>query len=967
MTCPSLPTLAVARPVARFARSMLPALAAAFLSVSCGGGGQSVGSLTGAPTSTPATTPALSVSPATASVNIGGGSLAFSASLAGGGSVAVMWQVNGVTGGDATVGTISPSGQYLAPAVMPSPATVTVAAVSTSDSAQTGSATVTLVAGPPITVAVSPTSASLVASSTQLFTATVTNAGNTAVTWQVNGVTGGDATVGTIATDGTYTAPAMPPAQPTVTITAVSVADSTRSGSASVTITAAPSNVGVMVSPSAATVVAGSGTQTFTATVVNGGSTAVTWQVNGVTGGNSTVGTISTGGLYTAPASVPSPAAVTVTAVSVADPTKSANALVTIAAQSTVSIAPTGADVQAGIGTQNFTATVTNASSPGVTWQVNGVTGGNATVGTISTTGIYTAPAQMPTPSTVNVTAVLTADPTRMATASVSIKARVKVTVSPTSATAQAGSGTQTFVATVKNATNTGVTWQVNGVTGGSATAGTISTAGVYTAPSSVPTPATVTVTAISVIDPGSSASATVTVSAPISVSVSPASASVQAGIGTQALTVAVTNTANTAVTWQVNGVTGGNSTVGTVSTSGVYTAPSSVPSPATVTVAAVSVADPTHQGSAALTITPPVTIAVSPTSASVQAGIGTRNFTATIGNTGNTAVTWQVNGVTGGNATVGTISASGGYKAPAGVPSPATLSITAVSTADPTRSASASVAITPPVSVAISPSIASVTAGTGSQQFNATVTNGVAGTVTWQVNGVSGGNTTVGMVSGAGLYAAPSKVPSPATVSVTAVSTDDLTRSASATVTVIAGTTPPTISGTPPTTATAGKAYSFQPTASGGSGGTLTFSIANQPSWATFSTSTGLLSGTPASGAVGTYSNISISVSDGTNTATLPAFTITVSAGSTGTATLSWTIPTTRTDGSALTNLAGFHIYYGPSLGNYTTVVTIANPSVSTYVVSNLTSGTYYFVATAYDANGLESAYTSPGSKTIP
>ena len=87
-----------------------------------------------------------------------------------------------------------------------------------------------------------------------------------------------------------------------------------------------------------------------------------------------------------------------------------------------------------------------------------------------------------------------------------------------------------------------------------------------------------------------------------------------------------------------------------------------------------------------------------------------------------------------------------------------------------------------------------------------------------------------------------------------------------------------PVISGTPPTSVTQGTAYSFQPTASDADSDPLTFSIANRPSWATFSTTTGRLQGTPTASNVGTFSNIAISVSDGKATAQLPAFAITVS-----------------------------------------------------------------------------------------
>src|SRR2546422_133120 len=90
---------------------------------------------------------------------------------------------------------------------------------------------------------------------------------------------------------------------------------------------------------------------------------------------------------------------------------------------------------------------------------------------------------------------------------------------------------------------------------------------------------------------------------------------------------------------------------------------------------------------------------------------------------------------------------------------------------------------------------------------------------------------------------------------------------------------TAPAISGTPSTSVVAGQAYTFMPSTTNPSGMTLTFSVINQPSWAAFSTSTGQLSGTPASTDVGTYSNIEISVSDGPSSVALPAFAIAVTA----------------------------------------------------------------------------------------
>ena len=177
----------------------------------------------------------------------------------------------------------------------------------------------------------------------------------------------------------------------------------------------------------------------------------------------------------------------------------------------------------------------------------------------------------------------------------------------------------------------------------------------------------------------------------------------------------------------------------------------------------------------------------------------------------------------------------------------------------------------------------------------------------------------------------------------------------------------PPTISGAPATTVNANVAYNFQPTAADPDGDALTFSIQNRPSWATFNTSTGRLSGTPTTAQAGGYSNIIISVSDGTASASLPAFSITVAQPTNGSATVSWTAPTQNTDGSALTNLAGFRIVYGASASALNQTVELSNPSLSTYTISGLTSGTWYFAVKAYNTVGGESAQSPTASKTIP
>lgn len=179
-------------------------------------------------------------------------------------------------------------------------------------------------------------------------------------------------------------------------------------------------------------------------------------------------------------------------------------------------------------------------------------------------------------------------------------------------------------------------------------------------------------------------------------------------------------------------------------------------------------------------------------------------------------------------------------------------------------------------------------------------------------------------------------------------------------------GNQAPTISGTPTSTVMQGNAYSFTPNASDADGNALTFGVANLPGWAAFDASTGRVSGTPSAAEVGTYGDISISVSDGTADSSLAAFSIQVVATATGSAILSWTPPTQNTDGSPLTNLAGYKIHWGTSQGTYTNSVTVSNPGLASYVVDQLTPATWYFTVTAVNSAGMESPYSNVASKQV-
>ena len=145
--------------------------------------------------------------------------------------------------------------------------------------------------------------------------------------------------------------------------------------------------------------------------------------------------------------------------------------------------------------TAQFTATISNSSNMNVTWQVNSITGGNTTFGTISTSGLYTAPSSIPA-STITVTAIAQADTTKTATATVTLTNANSLAVSPGRATVPAG-GQQTFSATLGNAT-VAANWSLSCESAAAGGCGTISSNGIYTAPLSPPVGQSVVVVASS-------------------------------------------------------------------------------------------------------------------------------------------------------------------------------------------------------------------------------------------------------------------------------------------------------------------------------------------------------------------------------------------------------------------------------------------------------------------------------------
>jgi hypothetical protein len=174
-------------------------------------------------------------------------------------------------------------------------------------------------------------------------------------------------------------------------------------------------------------------------------------------------------------------------------------------------------------------------------------------------------------------------------------------------------------------------------------------------------------------------------------------------------------------------------------------------------------------------------------------------------------------------------------------------------------------------------------------------------------------------------------------------------------------------ISGTPSTTARVGEEYRFLPTVENANMNDLSFSYINLPSWSKHYRSSGLIQGVPTE--PGVFDNIQIEVWDGLHYAVLPPFTITVKpaqldcAAPSGVARLSWTIPVANTDGSALTNLAGYLIRYGTNAALFTQI-SVHSAESTEAEIDNLPAGSYYFSIAAVNAADVRSDFLEVVSK---
>lgn len=417
-------------------------------------------------------------------------------------------------------------------------------------------------------------------------------------------------------------------------VTATSVADTSKSANASVSIA---SDIGIAIAASTLSVELGA-SEGLNASITSSGhpDTAVRWSVFGAAC-PSACGAIDSSGNYTAPQILPTAPAVTVTAQSVADPSKQSSTTLTITSNFSLQLS---APASIGIGNSTvITATFTEVpgSNPNevLSWAVSGSGCSGSTCGLLSVvttqsaggtpsmeSATYTAPVSAPSPNTVLITVTPHADASKKQQASLAVVRGNGVTLLPTTATLAANHRI-TLTAQAPENINGGVNWSVNGVPGGNASVGQICVVGTspcvvvsnqpnalvggfqvdYVAPGAIPTPNPLAITATSASDATKSAAAQITIINHIVVSVLPGSATL-APLTVQSFSASVLGAANQSVIWQVQGTGCAGGACGTMDSNGVYTAPGIAPVPDALQVVAISSDDTSQSGNASVTIT---------------------------------------------------------------------------------------------------------------------------------------------------------------------------------------------------------------------------------------------------------------------------------------------------------------------------------------------------------------------------
>jgi RHS repeat-associated protein len=713
-------------------------------------------------------------------------------------------------------GTLTASGLYTAPNSIGTQQTVTITGITLGDSTQSISSTVTLI--PAVTVSVTPGSVTLGGGQTQQFTASVNNTSNAAVTWTFD-----PPGTGSFSAGGTYTAPASVTTQQTVTITATSQADTSQSASATITLATPPPAlpVSVSVNPPSAVLYAGQ-IQQFAASVANTNNTVVTWTI-----APAGVGTLSASGLYAAPATVTTQQTVTITATSQADPTQSAVVTVTILPT------PCGSTAYSYVRTIAIDHTkvpntdqtnfpfLFNTTNPTFATIANGGQVANSNGYDIvftsdsagqnilnyeveqynPVTGQVVAWVSIPTLSHASDTLVYVfygnpsittsqQNPSGVWDSNFNAVYHLKTTSTGTSVADSTANGNSGI------AGNNGIALPTEGTGVFGAGAGSFNgSQGIY-----LPSFAISTFTVSAWIFPTISGDTGAFLAGPIGAMEARQRGDntldlvdedvVDMGASSSLLTmnawnhVAISYDGATASLF-INGAPSGTNSISQSFGSGNYyigeaqngenfignidqlKLSTSVRSSDWIATEYNNQNSP----SAFYSVSTENGFAVSPESADLYAS-QSQQFVAT--GVCNTAATWTMPA-----GAPGTLSPSGLYTAPAIIATQQTVTITATNQAVPTTTAMVTVTLMPPVAVSVTPASTTMT-DDQTQQFTASVINSGNLDVIWTISPAG-----VGTISGAGLYSAPSTITTQQTLTITATSQEDSTKSASATITL--------------------------------------------------------------------------------------------------------------------------------------------------------------------------------------
>jgi hypothetical protein len=625
----------------------------------------------------------------------------------------------------ATLGTISPLGDFLAPTGVDGPVTIT----ATSRADPSKSAQITVALRPIDSVIIASPVTQLTATNTARFSAQVVgDRTSRGVTWSTD--------KGTISATGVYTAPKVVIPGDVAIITAISIADPRKTASSSINLLPL-----TMQNASPATNLDAGGVTKLTSKILGDTSNAgVIW-----TATPAGIGTISADGVYSAPKVLSQLTNVTLTATSITNPSLSAS--------SSLSITPISVNISAantamlGASKQYIPAKVFNDyANAGVTW--------TSSAGSIAADGLFTAPNPTAVLQTISIAATSISDPTKTATIAITVPA-LGIQIASSASTTFGLNSVQLSARVDNDYRNLGVTWTT--------TAGTVSASGLFVAPSPGATSQNVTITARSVSDNTVTASTVISIPA-ISLLVSTPVSNLTAGLSTKVAARVDSDTRNLGVTWSVAPIG-----IGTIDAQGLFTSAASYTGTGSATITATSVADPSKSGTTTISITPIGGISATVAATEIFASQKTQIATLVTGDPSN-SVSYAI------SPNVGTISASGLYTAPASVTTDTIVTVTATATKRTGLTTTVQFTLKP-VTVKVIAAIATMTGG-AKTNFAARVYGDVNNTgVNWSAS--------AGSITAAGVFTAPFPTTAATTVTITATSKIDTSKTATATTTV--------------------------------------------------------------------------------------------------------------------------------------------------------------------------------------